>query len=273
MEVSVEDGEVRRCYESHLSPLHDRHGLLIGRLVILHDITERKQIEERLRQSQLLASLGKMTAGAAHEINNPLATIALHAEMVSEADVPEQVKKDVRVIRDEVTRASNIMKELLTYSGKDVSGARRTDVNGILRKVIGMRQYQQQVRDTETSSDLAPGALRVMGNRSQLMQLFMNLMVNAEEAVEKSVVKRIVVTSEKEGTLVRISIADSGVGIPEEQLTQVFVPFFSTKAAGDGTGLGLSTCYGIVTAHGGLISAENNDMGGATFIVELPLAK
>ncbi len=101
----------------------------------------------------------------------------------------------------------------------------------------------------------------------------MNLIVNAEEAVENSDDKRILVTTETDSEYVRISIADSGVGIPEENLPRLFVPFFSTKPIGKGTGLGLATCQGIVIAHGGLVRAENNDMGGATFIVELPLAK
>ena len=99
----------------------------------------------------------------------------------------------------------------------------------------------------------------------------MNLIVNAEETLENSVDKRIVVATETDGEMVRISVADSGVGIPEEHLSKVFVPFFSTKPVGKGTGLGLATCHGIVTAHGGRIRAENNDMGGATFVVELPL--
>lgn len=136
-----------------------------------------------------------------------------------------------------------------------------------------MRRYQQHVRNIDIEVDISDSLLRVHGNAVQLTELFMNLIVNAEEALENSDDKRIVVTAETDGEKVRISIADSGIGIPEENLTQVFVPFFSTKPTGKGTGLGLSTCHGIVTAHGGLIRAENNEMGGASFIVELPLAK
>lgn len=135
-----------------------------------------------------------------------------------------------------------------------------------------MRRYQQQVRNIVVTSNLADGSLLVRGNTSQLTQLFMNVIVNAEEAVDRSAGKCIVITAEVDAEWARISVADSGGGVPEGNLGQVFFPFFTTKRMGEGTGLGLSTCHGIVTAHGGLIRAENNDIGGATFVIELPLA-
>jgi len=116
------------------------------------------------------------------------------------------------------------------------------------------------------------GPLPVRGDSSQLTQVFMNLIVNAEEALTKSENKTIEVTSTIYGEWVKVSITDSGTGIPDENLNQVFYPFFTTKHEVKGTGLGLSTCYGIVTDHVGLINATNNQMGGATFTVELPLA-
>ncbi len=240
---------------------------------VTRDITERKQMEEHLQQSQVLASLGEMTAGIAHEVNNPLAAILLYSELIDRAGLTPAARKDLKVIRSEAKRASNIMKGLLTYSRKAEPITRRLDIQKILKKVVGMRKYQEHVRDIDVEVKLADGSLRILGSSAQLTQLFMNIIVNAEEAVENSDRKRIVVTSEAHEGMVRISIADSGIGIPEERLTQVFVPFFSTKPTGKGTGLGLATCHGIVTAHGGSIRAENNDMGGATFIVELPLAK
>ncbi len=239
--------------------------------IAYRDITDRKMLEEKLQQSQLLASMGVMTAGIAHEVNNPLSAILLYSELVAKAEAPAQVKKDIRVIRSEARRASNIMGDLLTYSCKAEPITRRQDIHRILRKVLRMRQYQQQVSNIQMSADLASGSLRVAANTSQLTQLFMNLIVNAEEALEDSDDKRIIVTTRSTGKKVRISIADSGPGIPEEHLNKVFVPFFSTKSIGKGTGLGLATCHGIITAHGGQIRVENNDMGGATFVVELPL--
>ena len=136
-----------------------------------------------------------------------------------------------------------------------------------------MRRYEQKVQNINVSANLLSGPLYIKGDSSQLMQVFMNLMLNAEEALRESNGGNIVITTQIDGDWTKVSIADDGTGIPEENLNQVFYPFFSTKGVGEGTGLGLSTCYGIVTAHGGLIRAENNEMGGATFTVELPLAK
>ncbi len=234
------------------------------------DISERRRMEEQLQRSQLLASLGEMTAGIAHEVNNPLAAILLYAELVNRAGLPQQVKKDLRVIRDEARRASAIMKDLLTYSRKAEPVTQPVDVHPILKKVIDMRRYQEQVRNVEIATDFSAGPLRVHGNSSQLTQLFMNLIVNAEEAVEQAEERKITVTTVADGEWARISVTDTGAGIPKKNLSQVFIPFFSTKTQGRGTGLGLSTCYGIATAHRGTIRAENNRGAGSTFIVELP---
>ncbi len=239
---------------------------------ILRDVSERIRMGKQLEHSQLLASVGTTTAGIAHEVNNPLSAIILYSELVDQAGLPARARRDLKVIRSEAKRAAGIMKELLAYSRKAEPVTRRLDVNRTLRKVLKMRQYQEHVRNVAVAADLTSAALRVHGDAGQLTQVFMNLIVNAEGALDEASDKRIVVTSEVAGKWARISIADNGTGIPEEHLTQVFFPFFSTKAAGKGTGLGLSTCYGIVTAHKGRIHAENNRMGGATFIVELPLA-
>ncbi len=266
------DGTIRPVDDSG-APIRDDSGNIKGVVLVFRDITERKHMEERAQQSQILASLGEMTAGIAHEVNNPLAAILLYSELVAQADAPAAVQKDIRVIRNEARRASKIMKDLLTYSRKAAPIMRQLDIHKTIKKVVDMRRYQESVRNIDTDVRLADGPLRSRGSASQLTQVFMNLIVNAEESVEKSDDKRIVVTTETLGEVVRISIADSGGGIRQENLGRVFTPFFSTKPVGKGTGLGLATCHGIVTAHGGQIRAENNDMGGATFIVELPLAK
>jgi signal transduction histidine kinase len=136
-----------------------------------------------------------------------------------------------------------------------------------------MRRYQERVQNIITSSNLQGGPLYVKGDLSQLTQVFMNLILNAEEALRECNGGNILITTQIDWEWAKVSIADDGTGIPEENLNQVFHPFFTTKKVGEGTGLGLSTCYGVITAHDGLIYAENNEMNGATFTVELPLAK
>jgi two-component system NtrC family sensor kinase len=147
------------------------------------------------------------------------------------------------------------------------------DLHKVLKKVIDMRRYTEMVRNIDITFDLHDEPLHVVGNSSQLTQLLMNLILNAEEALEETNGGNISITTRVDEDWAKISITDNGPGIPQENLQQIFYPFFTTKPIGKGTGLGLSTCYGIVTAHKGLIRAERNKMGGATFVVELPLAK
>jgi PAS domain S-box-containing protein len=242
-------------------------------LGIARDITKRKKIEEQLQQSQLLISLGEMTAGIAHEVNNPLGSVLLYSEMLMASDIPAPIKKDLRVIHGEAKRAANVMTDLLTYCRRVKSHVHSVNLHKILNKVLGMRRYQQGVQNITVHANFADNPLYVKGDSSQLMQAFMNLMLNAEEAINKSSRGNIIITTQINEEWAKVSIADDGTGIPEGNLSQVFYPFFTTKQVGEGTGLGLSTCYGIITAHAGLIRTENNDMGGATFIVELPLVE
>ncbi len=242
-------------------------------ILVVQDITERKQAQEQLQHSQLLASLGEMTAGIAHEVNNPLSSVLLYSELLMGSDVPSQIKKDLKVIHDEAKRAAMIMTDLLTYSRRVESQMRRLNLHGILKKVLDMRRYEEKVQNITVSANLLDGPLYVKGDSAHLMQVFMNLILNAEEALREGNGGNIIITTQIDREWGKVSVADDGTGIPEENLERVFYPFFTTKQVGEGTGLGLSVCYGIVTAHGGLIHAENNKMGGATFTVELPLAE
>jgi len=244
-----------------------------GFLGITRDVTERKRMEEQLKQSELLASLGKMTAGIAHEVNNPLGSILLFSEMLMKNRVSIEVKKDLKVIHDEAKRAAKVMSDLLTYSLNGRNRVEKVDLAAVLYKVLDMRLYAETVRNISVSIDHSYEPVYVYGDKSQLVQVFMNILLNAEEALEDSNGGNIIITFKVYNEWLRVSIADDGIGIPEENLHQIFYPFFTTKGIGEGTGLGLSTCYGIITSHGGLIRAENNTMGGATFIIELPLAQ
>lgn len=272
LELRCKDGSTLWS-ETKTTFLRDTDGQAIGILGITRDITERKRMQEQLQQSQLQLSLGKMVSGIAHEVNNPLGSILLYSELLLKGDVPHQIKKDLRVIHDEAKRAARIMTDLLTYSLKANSKVRRSDLHRIVNKVLEMRRYTEKVHNISVSTNLTDGPLYVRGDSSQLTQVFINLMLNAEEVLKECNGGNIIITTQVNGRWAKVSIADDGTGIPEENLAQVFHPFFTTKKVGEGTGLGLSTCYGIINAHGGLIRAENNEMGGATFTVELPISK
>ena len=240
----------------------------------IDEYENRIRTQKQLRHSQLLASLGEMTAGIAHEISNPLSSILLHCDLMLSEEMPSGQSRDLRVVRDEAKRASKIMKSLLTYSHQSSPRLRRLDLHKVLNRVTNMRQNTGGARSITTYKDLLVGPLYVRGSSSQLTQVFVNLLLNAEDAIREAGRANggnIIVASRIHGKWAEVSVADDGTGISEEKLSQVFNPFFTTKAVGKGTGLGLSICQGIMTDHNGLIRVKNNDMGGATFTIELPL--
>jgi len=275
--LGIEDSLVARhgdarTVEFHNTVIRDPAGRVTGVLLSGRDVTELRKTRELLQHSQLLASLGEMTAGIAHEVNNPLGSILLYSELMATADVPPETKQDLKIIHEEARRATQVMTDLLAYSRREKSSVRRVDLHTILRKMLDMRRYTEKIQNISVTTSFQEGALHVKGDASQLMQLFMNLMLNAEEVLRETSGGSVVLSTRTEGEWATVSVSDNGPGIPPDDLPHVFYPFFTTRRIVNGTGLGLSTCYGIVTDHGGLIHAENNSTGGATFTVELPLA-
>jgi len=268
----TKDGE-EKLIAFNNSVVKDTDGRVMGVLISGEDVTELRKTQEQLQHSRLLASLGEMTAGIAHEVNNPLGCILLYSELLASSDVPSQMKKDLKIIHEEAKRATKIMTDLLTYGRRTKSQMRRLNLYNPLKKVLEMRQYEQKVQNITVTTNLMDSPLYVNGDSSQLMQVFMNLILNAEEALRASNGGNIIITAETNDEWARVQIADDGPGVPQKSLNQIFYPFFTTKEIGEGTGLGLSTCYGIITGHDGLIWAENNEMGGATFTIELPRAR
>ncbi len=261
-----------REFSASLSPVFDAAGEVVAAVGVSRDVTERRRLDDQLRQSQLLASLGRMTAGIAHEVNNPLGSILLYSEMLLQGKLSSQAKRDLRVIHDEARRAAGVMADLLTYARSFKPALRLIDMRRVLRKAVEMRRYQQSVNNIDLTMNLPAEPLYVKGSTQHLRQVFINLLLNAESALQASGGGNIIIDAGQAEKWVRISIADDGPGIPDDKLTEVFYPFFSTREIGEGTGLGLTTSYGIVTGHHGLIRAENNSQGGATLIVELPAA-
>lgn len=247
--------------------------------VIIRDITERKRAQERekelqqeLNLSSRLASIGQLAAGVAHEINNPLTGVIGFSQLLLNRDIPEEVRKDVEVINSQAQRVAKIVENLLTFARKRERGQEYVDINNLISEVLELRSYGMKVHNIEARCQLAPDLPQVMGDAGQLQQVFLNIILNAEKEMITAHNKgRMVVKTERTKDTVKVSFADDGPGISRENLDRIFDPFFTTREVGDGAGLGLSICHGIITQHKGRISAESELGKGATFVVELPI--
>jgi signal transduction histidine kinase len=229
-------------------------------------------MEEQLIMQDRLASVGELTSGLAHELNNPLTSVISFSSLLLGRDLPEDVKQDLQVIRDEARRTADIVKNLLAFTRKQPSGKQPIDVNRGIQKVIALRANEQKVSNIRVILNLDPGLPQIIGNDSQLQQVFFNIIINAEQFIREAHGEGILsITTITEGNTVRISFTDDGPGISRENITRVFTPFFTTKEIGKGTGLGLSISMGIITNHGGRIWAESEPGKGSTFFIELPV--
>lgn len=239
--------------------------------LMARDITDFVKTREQLMRNRVLSSLGEMMAGIAHEVNNPLGIILLYSELLMKSNDPKQSQRDLKIIHGEAKRAVRILSALLNYTRRTNLQPRRVDLIRIIRGTIKMRGYAHKVANIEDKLILLEGPLYVSGSVSQLTQVVTSIIFNAEEVLKRKNGGTIETTAKVERGRAIITIADNGIGIRPEYLDKVFYPFFTTKEPGEGTGLGLSTCYGIITALNGVITVENNDQGGASFVIELPL--
>ncbi len=243
------------------------------------DITDRKraeeekvELEQKAHLASRLASVGEMASGIAHEINNPLTAVIGFAQLLMDTDLPEEIKEDLVIIHKEAQRAAGVARNLLTFARKHAPSKQPTSVNSIIEGVLTLRAYEQNVSNIKINTKLTPDLPDVMADYSQLQQVFINIILNAEGAMlESSNGGTLTITTQRFNYSVRASFADDGPGIDKENLNRIFDPFFTTKEVGKGTGLGLSVCHGIIAEHGGKIYARSKPGSGATFIVELPI--
>lgn len=254
------------------SVLRDANGRMLGVMGISQDITERKQIQEKLQETSRLASIGELAAGVAHEINNPLTVVTGFSEVLMGRKIPQPEADFVQKIYSEAHRASKIVQNLLSFARKHEPEKRYMDVTAILERALELKAYDFRVSNIEVSTQWSSDLPLTMLDEHQLTQVILNILTNAEQAMLASHGNgELVISASKSEDIIRVSIADDGPGIPPENLSKLFDPFFTTKEVGEGTGLGLSICYGIVREHGGEIWAESQTGKGATFHIELPI--
>ncbi|UCH51988.1 MAG: PAS domain S-box protein [Chloroflexota bacterium] len=265
--------------ECSASAMRNDKGEIIGFRGVLRDVSERKRAEEERRQleqkAQLasrLASVGELASGVAHEINNPLTGVIGYAHLLlAREDIPKDIVRDVEIINEGAQRVSNIVKKLLAFARQTKPEQRYVNVNELIRNTLDLQAYALAANNIKVNLQLERDLPMTIADPGQLQQVFLNLIMNAEEAIKSARDKgKLVIKTEHTDNTIRISFKDNGLGIPEEDLAHIFDPFFTTREVGQGTGLGLSVCHGIVTEHKGRIWAENEPGKGAIFIVELP---
>ena len=242
---------------------------------LLFQNEEREKMQEHLIVQDRLASIGQLVSGIAHEMNNPLTGVIGFSELLMKrTDLPDDAKADLKIVNGEAQRTARVVKGLLIFARKQKTEKESLDINSIIQSVLQLRSYEYKVSNIEVDTQLAPELPQVLGNNGQLQQVFINLIVNAEQAMLEAHNKgTLTIVTERVGDIIKASITDDGPGISPENMKKLFTPFFTTKEVGKGTGLGLSICYGIVTEHGGKIYVESEPGKGTTFVVELPINK
>jgi len=240
---------------------------------VFSDITDLEQTRRRLTDMETtisrtdkLATLGQLAAGVAHEINTPLANISLIAESIEKHSASEEEKKKLAIIRGQVDSAAKTVRDLLSYIRADISEAEKVDLNALIEETIWFVSQKRHAKITITT-ELSPPAPKVLGSKSQLQQVFVNIISNAYDAMREA--GNMTVTTGVQGSDVFISVRDTGKGITPEEMKRLFQPFYTTKK-GTGTGLGLTIARDIVERHRGRIKVESEPGQGATFTIFIP---
>jgi two-component system NtrC family sensor kinase len=259
-----------------IAPLVTRKFQVVGRLVIMDDITERVELEGQLSQADKLSSIGLLAAGVAHEVNTPLAVISSYTQMLAKQLQGDSQKSGLlEKITRQTFRASEIVNNLLNFSRTSGTEFADVDVNRVITDTLGLLEHQFKTSKIEVRSDLTPGISSIHGNPGRLQQVFLNLFLNAKDAMPGGGTLNI---STSNGEAVSVRVSDTGSGIAPEHIQRIYDPFFTTKTSprdgqSRGTGLGLSVTYGIIQEHAGKIRVESNPGAGTTFALDFPLSR
>ncbi|HLZ93227.1 MAG TPA: PAS domain S-box protein [Candidatus Acidoferrum sp.] len=275
LEVRVRNkqGEWRRL-RCHFSPLSDENGKIDGVVISARDVTELKRLEEQLIQAEKLAAMGQMLAGVAHELNNPLTAILGVTELLRDSEgVQENTKRQLELTHRQARRAARIVQNLLEFSRPAAPQKKALDVNSLIERTLQLQDHSLRRNNVDVDFQPQPDLPSVIGDANQMIQVFLNLISNAEHAIrEVRETGRIQIRIGRIGEHISVTVQDDGVGVAQDALPKLFDPFYTTKRPGGGTGLGLSICMSIVREHGGSIDVETLPAGGSAFTVYLPVA-
>ncbi len=254
------------------SPLLDAEGKPAGVIISVRDVTTEKKLEQQIIQSERLAAMGQMIGGFAHELNNPLTSILGMAELLQEGEASEAARKQISILHKEARRAAEIVQNLQYFARPPAPGRSQVNLNELVQRTVQMQAYPLRKSNITVDFLPEPAIPAIVADPNQLMQVFLNLLLNAEQAIRESREKGTIrVRIGRTPDSVWIVFQDDGPGIAPENLAHIFDPFFTTKRPGRGTGLGLSICKTVLREHGGNIEAASAPGGGAMFTITLPV--
>jgi two-component system NtrC family sensor kinase len=262
-------------FQISVSPWYDKNNRLLGSIHVAKDISNEKQLQQQLIQSEKLSAIGELISGIAHELNNPLTGVMGYSQLLQlRKDLDDRAKDNLLKINNLALRCQKIVQNLLSFARKQKPERTMSDINDILEKTVELRSYEFQVNNIDITRNLDRNLPRTIADAHQLQQVFLNILTNAEQAMLEAHGKgrlTIRTLTDAQHSRIIVEIIDDGPGIAENYLTRIFDPFFTTKEVGKGTGLGLSLSYGMIKEHGGNIYARSTLGEGATFVIELPI--
>ncbi len=262
-----------RTMRASASPLFDAENKLSGVIVSVRDITVEKKLEQQIIQSERLAAMGQMIGGFAHELNNPLTSILGMCELLQEGEAPESVRKQMVVLQQQSRRAAEIVQNLMYFSRPPAPGKSPIDLGELVQRTLHLHAYSLRKSNITVDFLKETSLPLVTGDAHQLMQVFLNLILNSEQAMREVRDRGTLrIRIEKREKSVSVIFQDDGPGISPDILPNIFDPFYTTKRPGRGTGLGLSISKAILREHNGNVEAASGPGGGAVFTVTLPIA-
>jgi len=267
----LSDGDPEE-WEIGTYPIYDDANQVLQAIIIEEDVTESRRLEATIAQSEKLAAVGQLAAGLAHEINNPLTAIIANTQLLQREIEPQDDKREmVDLIAKAGYRAAQVVRNLLDLARKEQYVFEPTDVNETLRNALSLLNHEFMARSIALVFDPADDLPSINGSPDHLQGVWLNLLTNAMDALESNA-NQINVSSALHGKEIRITVSDNGKGIPPERLNRIFEPFYTTKAPGRGTGLGLSLCHRVIKQHGGHILVDSQMGVGTKFTVLFPVA-
>jgi PAS domain S-box-containing protein len=262
-----------RTMRASASQLFDAEARLSGVIISVRDITVEKKLEQQVVQSERLAAMGQMIGGVAHELNNPLTSILGVSELLQDSETTETARKQLALLQQQARRAAEIVQNLTYFSRPPAAGKTRINLAEVVERTLNLHAYSLRKNNITVDFLREQGLPFALGDPHQLMQVFLNLILNAEQAIREARDKGTLrIRLGRSNNSVWASFQDDGPGIPPQNLPSIFDPFYTTKRPGRGTGLGLSICKAVMKEHNGAVDAANSAGGGAVFTVTLPMA-